>query len=239
MNGKALEVVGQFKYLESIQSTNERRNISKGSKDQTGAGILNHEKSSNTMEKQSSLFSHNDYTLHLCYHNCSMDMRAGRWRRIWRVESKPLKTNATGGCLAYVSYREHKTNKYRPPYGSRPLSSLDARSFYCQPSRVASSHDSVMSADAIRCRRSYYKEHWMVLVAEEDRVNHGGTILRNGQASRLSYLLRIADDRNRWAVIAAEASARVSQRHLSVTEISVISLWCNYDVHMLTLSLTW
>ena len=44
-------------------------------------------------------------------------------------------------------------------------------------------------------------------VAEEDLVNHGRTISRNGwKAQSMSSLLRIADDRGRRAVIAADAS---------------------------------
>ena len=44
-------------------------------------------------------------------------------------------------------------------------------------SNVASYHGLVMSA--VRCRRSYYKEQWMVVVTEEDLVDHGRTTSRN------------------------------------------------------------
>ena len=81
------------------------------------------------------------------------------------------------------------------------LSSSDGRSFYCQPSSVASYHGSVMSIVMILCRRSYCKvshiveEQWMVVVADEDIVNHGRTTSRNGQGRRCrhSSLLCIAD----------------------------------------------
>ena len=37
----------------------------------------------------------------------------------------------------------------------------------------------------VMCRRSYHEEHWMVVVAEEDLVNHG--IHRNKQVSRYRH----------------------------------------------------
>ena len=52
--------------------------------------------------------------------------------------------------------------------------SPDVRSFYCQPSSIASYHGSAMSAVMIRCRSSYYKEQSTVVVAEEDLVEHQG-----------------------------------------------------------------
>ena len=61
------------------------------------------------------------------------------------------------------------------------------------------------------CRRSYYKEQWMVGVAVKDRVDHGRKTSRNGQASMsMSSLLRIAHDiGSLWAVTTAELSVRV------------------------------
>ena len=49
----------------------------------------------------------------------------------------------------------------------------------------------------------------MVVLAEEDLVNHGRTPSRNGQASRSRSLLRIEDDTGRWAVIGADVSVGV------------------------------
>ena len=43
---------------------------------------------------------------------CSIDVRAGHLLQIWRDEYKPLKTNATGGCLAYHTQNIKQTNKY-------------------------------------------------------------------------------------------------------------------------------
>ena len=68
-------------------------------------------------------------------------------------------------------------------YGSRSVSWLNVRNVYCQLSHIASYHGSAMFAVTIRCQKSCYIEEWMVVVAEEDRVNHGGTISRNEQAS--------------------------------------------------------
>ena len=50
-------------------------------------------------------------------------------------------------------------------------------------SGITSYHGLAMSTIFIRCRKSYNKEQWMVVITEEDHVNHGRTPLRNGQAS--------------------------------------------------------
>ena len=46
----------------------------------------------------------------------------------------------------------------------------------------------------------------MTVVAEKDRANHGGTKVNKLTGQSLLSLLRIADDRNRWATTEAEAS---------------------------------
>ena len=56
-----------------------------------------------------------------------------------------------------------------------------------------------MSLVVIRCRRSYYKEQ-----------------RKKWTGQSIASLLRIADDRSRWAVNTAEASVGVSQRRLGV-----------------------
>ena len=60
----------------------------------------------------------------------------------------------------------------------------------------------------------------MVGEAEEDRVNDGRTSSKNGQASRSRHCCALRMTRGRWAVTAADASAGVPQRRLSVTGIS-------------------
>ena len=60
--------------------------------------------------------------------------------------------------------------------------------FYCQPSNVAIHHGLAMSAETIRCQKSYCREREMVVVAEEERVNHG----KKWTGHLLSSLLRIA-----------------------------------------------
>ena len=56
--------------------------------------------------------------------------------------------------------------------------------FYYQPASVTSYHGWTMSAVTIRCQKSYYMEQWtVVVVAEEDRLNHGRTTSGNGHAS--------------------------------------------------------
>ena len=101
MNGKTLEEVDQFK-----SRTKQGRNINKTSQYQTGANTLSHGKASNTTEKTTpSVFRLQSLSsiCHLFCQYCSMDVRAGRWRRIWRGESRLLKTNATEECLAYCT----------------------------------------------------------------------------------------------------------------------------------------
>ena len=59
--------------------TNNRRNFNKGSKDQTGASILSHEKASDTTDKQSHQFSYKDLTLQItCLVNTALWLRASR-----------------------------------------------------------------------------------------------------------------------------------------------------------------
>ena len=40
---------------------------------------------------------------------------------------------------------------------------------------ISSYHGSAMYVDVIRCRKPCNREWWKVVVAEEDRVNHGST----------------------------------------------------------------
>ena len=56
--------------------------------------------------------------------------------------------------------------------------------FYGQLSIIASYHGSAMSVVMICCRRSYCMEQWMVVIPEEDLVNHSRMTCRNGRASR-------------------------------------------------------
>ena len=103
----------------------------------------------------------------------SWTLTAGLEKRIQAFE-----TIAIGVCLVYETENINRTNTYR----SRSLSLLDIRNLYCQPLGVASYHDSAMSTVMTLCQESYYRKQWLVVVAEEDRVNHGKT-LRNEQAS--------------------------------------------------------
>ena len=146
-----------------------------------------------------------------------MDMRAGRWWRSWRGESRLLKTNATGGSVAYHTENTTQTNVY----GNRSISLPSARSFYCKPSTVASYHGLAMSVVTIHCWRSCCRQQWVADVAGEDRVNHRRTASRNEQASWCSSLLHIADERRRCAVITCiDASVGVLQRRFGVTGIT-------------------
>ena len=63
----------------------------------------------------------------------------------------------------------------------------DTRIFYFQPSGVAGCHGLAMSVVMIHCQRSYYKEQWILGVADEDCVNRGRTTSKNGQANRCRH----------------------------------------------------
>ena len=97
-------------------------------------------------------------------------------RRIQAFENKCYRR------MLGISYREHNINEY-----VWQQVNILAR---CQEpllSTVESYHGSTMSVVMTRCRRSHYKEKWMVGVAEEDHVNYGRTTSRNGQPSRCHH----------------------------------------------------
>ena len=61
----------------------------------------------------------------------------------------------------------------------------------------------------------------MVILAEENIVNHKGQ--HQGTGQYVSSLLCITDDRGRWALIAADTSVGVSQQHLGIQGIKLVS----------------
>ena len=80
----------------------------------------------------------------------------------------------------------------------------------------------------IHCRRSYYKELWTAVVAEEDLVNHGGTTSRNVQASRC------------WHCCTSqmiEVDGQSSQRMYPWASLTGISQLVNYILLLLWLCL--
>ena len=109
MNGKVLRS-GPVKILRIHR--NQRRNINKGSKDQTGASALSHDKASSTMEKQRHQFSHKikiykSPVLSILLYGCeSWTLTADLERRIQAVKNKCCRR------MFSISYREHKTNEY-------------------------------------------------------------------------------------------------------------------------------
>ena len=105
-------------------------------------------------------------TMSCLVNTVNMDVRAGRRLCILGSESKPLWTNATGGCLAYHT-RNTKTNENV----WQQVIIIAVRQELLLPS-VANYHDSVMSVVAIRCQKSNCREQLMIVVAEEERVNH-------------------------------------------------------------------
>ena len=80
------------------------------------------------------------------------------------------KVFVTEVCLVYHTRSTERTIVH----GSRSISSPDVWNFYYQRSSVTSYHGSTMSAITIRCQTSFYREHWMEVVAELDHVNPGG-----------------------------------------------------------------
>ena len=85
-------------------------------------------------------------------------------RRIQAFENKCYRR------MLGISYRAHKYVWQH----CRSTSSSDVRSFYYQPSSIASYHGLAMSAVMMRYQKLCFKEQWMYLVVpEEYRVNHG------------------------------------------------------------------
>ena len=78
--------------------------------------------------------------------------------------------------LLGISYGEHKTNKYV----WHQVNVLPGHQELL-PSSIAVCYVSAISVINICCRRSYYRGQWMVVIAEEDLMDHGGTASRNGQ----------------------------------------------------------
>ena len=107
----------------------------------------------------------------------------------------------------------------------RSISSPDVRSFYCQPSHVASYHGSAMSVVTIRCRRSHYKEQWMNSRRRGRPRKSRKDNIKEWTGQSMSSLLCIADERDRWAVISAAVNGFVGihERRLGVTGISYSS----------------
>ena len=138
MNGKVLEEVDQFKYLGSTQ-TNDRASLkevtirlAQAHSAMTRLAILWKNKSISFPTKIK-LYKSLILSIRLC-----RGVWAEHWLRIWRDESKLLKTNATGGWLAYHIEIMKRMNTY----GSRSIFSPNARNFYCQLSSIASYHGS-------------------------------------------------------------------------------------------------
>ena len=139
-----------------------------------------------------------------------MDVRAGRWLRIWRDESKPLKTNASGACLTYHTKNTKRTNIY----DNRSIFSPEVRNFNQKPSDVAI----IMvrpclplryAVKIIRQRTVDDSRRWG-RPSKSWRYN-----IREWTGQSLLSKLRIADDRiwmnEWWATIAAKASIGVPQ----------------------------
>ena len=83
-------------------------------------------------------------------------------------------------------------------------------------------HGLVMPVVMIRCRRSYYKEQWVIVVAEEDLVKHESTTSGNGHTIRCRHCCT-----SRMTVVDGRSSQQMHlskylQRRLSVMGISYL-----------------
>ena len=91
-------------------NTNLKLKISECGKDQTGALIqISHDKANSRCALWRDKVKDFDTLLITC-----LDVKAGRWLWIWTDESKPLESNAAGGCFAY-----HTENTKPNIYGNR------------------------------------------------------------------------------------------------------------------------
>ena len=100
MNGQTLEEVEQFKYLGSTHTKDgtsvkeEKIRLAQAHSAMTRPAIL--------LKTKPTVFPQRINSIGHLFGRClPMDVRAGRRRLIWKGESRPLKTNATEGCLAY------------------------------------------------------------------------------------------------------------------------------------------
>ena len=153
------------------------------------------------MEKQSIFMHRLNSTNHASRQYCSTDVTAGRWLRIWNMNRRiQAFVNKCYRRMLGIPNIDHKTNEY--------VWQQDVRNFYCQPSSVASYHDSAMSVVTIRCQKPYY----IGIIDSSSRLGRRrkswrGNIIEWTGKSLLS-LLHIADNRSRWATITAETSVR-------------------------------
>ena len=140
---------------------------------------------------------------HLSCQYCFMDVRAGSWQWIDPERRIQAFENKCNRRMFGISYR--KKTKQTNVYGNRSISSPDVRNLYCQSSSVAGIHGSAISAVKKRCQKSYNREHYTV-----DGSRHSGRLCKSWMANikewtgqSLSSLVRISDDRSRWAEVGA------------------------------------
>ena len=99
--------------------------------------------------------------------------------------------------------------KRKNVYGNRSINISDGRQELVLSTvkhRKLSCFDHVCRID---CRKSYYKEQLMVVVAEKDCVKLMNGHQKGWTGQSMSSLQRIADDISRWTAITAGASVAV------------------------------
>ena len=113
MNGKPLREVVSGPVQILMIHTNERWNINKGSKGQACTGTLNHDKASDTMDKQTHQFSRKDWlckslVLPMLLYGCDScgTLTADLEKRIQAMENECYRR------LVGISYTENHTNEY-------------------------------------------------------------------------------------------------------------------------------
>ena len=135
---------------------------------------------SNAMDKLShqffpqSLYSTN----HLSCQYCSLVVRTGHWQWIKRGKSRPLKTNAAGGCLAY-----HTESKMKECVWQQV--GIHAG---CQELLLSTVRHNKLSWFGHVCRHDTLQKNHTAgnsgcVILVENCINRGWTTLRNGQAS--------------------------------------------------------
>ena len=118
------------------------------------------------------------------------------------VESKHLKTNATGGCLAYRTESIQRNERIRRATDQYPRQTSGTFIVATVKRRKLSWFGHVCH---VRCQKSYHMEQLTSSRRRERPRKSWRDNIKELTGQSLWPLLRIADGRNRWATIAAEA----------------------------------
>jgi hypothetical protein len=212
MNGQTLEEVDQFKYLGSTQTKDGtsvkevKIRLAQAHSAMARLAILWKNKAISFPTK---IVLYRSLVLSVLLYGCeSWTLTADLERRIQAFENKCFRR------MLGISYREHKTNEY----------------VWQQVSILAGPQELLLSTVKRR------KLSWFGHVCRHDalpKIILQGTVdgkrrrgrprkswrdnIKEWTGQSMSSLLRVAEDRRRWAAVTAEASVGVPQRRLGVT----------------------